>query len=69
MQAVIDFRLASLEPHRHVFETCRVSANLGGAEHIGPEDTFDADYGRLLERAMANQVKGDTSPAGFEPAS
>jgi len=31
MQAVIDFRLASLEPHRHVFETCRVSANFGGA--------------------------------------
>ena len=22
-----------------------------GAEHIGTEDTFDADYGRLLERA------------------
>jgi site-specific DNA recombinase len=24
-----------------------------GAEHIGPEDTFDGDYGRLLERAVA----------------
>ncbi|MGH9348758.1 MAG: hypothetical protein ACRD26_15985 [Vicinamibacterales bacterium] len=23
-----------------------------GAEHIGPADTFDADYGQLLERAM-----------------
>jgi hypothetical protein len=22
-----------------------------GHEHIGPEDTMDADYGRLLERA------------------
>jgi site-specific DNA recombinase len=24
-----------------------------GAEHIGPEDTFDGDYGRLLEKATA----------------
>jgi len=32
-----------------------------GTEHIGPEDTFDGDYGRLLERAY---VKGVTSPTG-----
>ena len=24
-----------------------------GAEHIGPEETYDADYGRLQERASA----------------
>ncbi len=36
-----------------------------GLEDIGPEDTFDGDYGRLLERAY---VKGVASPAGFEPA-
>ena len=35
-----------------------------GAEHIGPEDTFDGDYGRLL----AGVGKRDSSPAGFEPA-
>ena len=28
-----------------------------GTEHIGPEDTFDGDYGRLLERAQ-NSGKG-----------
>ena len=28
-----------------------------GTEHIGPEDTFDADYGRLLE-AVQNRGKG-----------
>ena len=27
-----------------------------GTEHIGPEDTFDADYGRLLE-AVQNRGK------------
>jgi hypothetical protein len=31
--------------------------------HIGPEDTFDGDYGRLLERAH-NCGKGVTSPTG-----
>ena len=33
-----------------------------GCENIGPEDTFDADYGRLLERVYG---KGVTSPTGF----
>ena len=31
-----------------------------GTEHIGPEDTFDADYGRLLE-AVQNRGKGVAS--------
>jgi hypothetical protein len=40
-----------------------------GAEHIGSEDTFDGDYGRLLEGAhklaMAPSVgKRGTSPTG-----
>ena len=35
-----------------------------GTEDIGPEDTFDGDYGRLLERVY---VKGMASPPGFEP--
>ena len=39
-----------------------------GTEHIGPEDTFDADYGRLLE-AVQNRGKGLASPTGFEPVS
>ena len=34
-----------------------------GTEHIGPEDTFDADYGRLLE-AVQNRGKGLASPTG-----
>jgi hypothetical protein len=37
-----------------------------GTEHLTPEDTFDADYGRLLDRA-AKRVEGGTSPMGFEP--
>ena len=28
-----------------------------GAEHLGPEDTMDGDYARLLERAQ-NALKG-----------
>ena len=36
-----------------------------GAAHIGPEDTFDADYGRLLARVMESP-KGGTSPAGTD---
>jgi hypothetical protein len=32
-----------------------------GTEHIGPEDTFDADYGRLLARVYG---KGVASPTG-----
>ena len=48
-----------------------------GCENIGSEDTFDADYGSLLERAYGSGSRtapprpngeGDTSPAGFEPA-
>ena len=35
-----------------------------GTEHIGPEDTFDADYGRLLE-AVQNSEKGLASPRGI----
>lgn len=35
--------------------------DIAGCEGIGPEDTFDGDYGRLLERV---HVKGDSSPAG-----
>ncbi len=39
--------------------------NRTGKEHLTPEDTFDADYGRLLEQAT---VIGMARPAGFEPA-
>jgi hypothetical protein len=35
-----------------------------GIEDLGPEDTFDGDYGRLLEHIY---VKGMASPPGFEP--
>jgi hypothetical protein len=37
-----------------------------GLEHLTPEDTFDGDYGRLLERAE-KRVLGMASPTGFEP--
>ena len=33
-----------------------------GCEGIGPEDTFDGDYGRLLDRVCVKRV---ASPAGF----
>ena len=36
-----------------------------GTEHIGPEDTFDTDYGRLLE-AVQNRGKGLASPRGTD---
>ena len=36
-----------------------------GTEHIGPADTFESDYGKLLERVY---VKGLARPAGLEPA-
>ena len=39
-----------------------------GHEHIGPEDTFEGDYGRLLEQAYRKGVKVLASPTGFEPA-
>jgi hypothetical protein len=35
-----------------------------GKEHLGPEDTFDGDYGRLLERAQ-NSGKRVASPRGL----
>ena len=37
-----------------------------GTEHIGPEDTFDADYGRLLE-AVQNHGKEVASLRGVLP--
>ena len=46
-------RPSDLDPH-----------DLSGTEGIGPEDTFDGDYGRLLDRAYG---KGVTSPRGLEP--
>ena len=36
-----------------------------GKEHLTPEDTFDGDYGRLLERAYDG--KGLASPRGILP--
>ena len=45
-----------------------MEVSYAGTEHIGPEDTFDADYGRLLE-AVQNRGKGLASPTGFEPVS
>ena len=33
---------------------------------LHPDETFDADYGQLLEKIYG---KGLASPAGFEPAS
>ena len=39
--------------------------DLSGTEDIGPEDTFEGDYGRLLERVY---VKGVASPPGFGAA-
>lgn len=35
-----------------------------GTENIGPEDTFDRDYGRVLERAYEKSVKVLASPTG-----
>jgi hypothetical protein len=35
-----------------------------GTEHIGPEDTFDGDYGRLLDAVLGQWV---ASPTGFDP--
>jgi DNA invertase Pin-like site-specific DNA recombinase len=42
----------------------RVDEGVTGAEGIGPEDTFDGDYGRLLDRAYQKSVKVVTSPTG-----
>ena len=38
-----------------------------GCEDIGPEETFEGDYGRLLDRAYEKGVKVLASPTGFEP--
>ncbi len=39
-----------------------------GLDEIGPEDTFDGDYNRLLEAAHAgNRAEVLASPPGFEP--
>ena len=35
-----------------------------GNENIGPEDTFDGDYGRMLDRAYQKSVKVLASPTG-----
>lgn len=35
-----------------------------GTEHIGPEDTFEGDYGRLLDRFHKNNAEGMASPTG-----
>ena len=43
-----------------------IEASGAGTEDIGPEDTCDADYGRLLE-AVQNRGKGLASPRGFIP--
>ena len=32
-----------------------------GTEHIGPDDTFDGDYGRLLEKKLKNSLRGGKS--------
>lgn len=40
-----------------------------GAEHIGLEDMFDADYGRLLERATAPFVDSGKWGSSLPPAS
>ena len=44
-----------------------VPGDVTGCEHIGPEETGEADYGRLLERATKNSVEVLASPTGFEP--
>jgi hypothetical protein len=45
-----------------------LESSQAGTEGIGPEDTHDADYGRLLEQATAvsdKNVKGVASPRGL----
>ena len=47
----------------------RIAGEPAGAGSTStPEDTCDADYGRLLEAAAQRCVKGMASPTGFEPA-
>lgn len=47
--------------------TWLVPGDITGREQIGPEDTFDGDYGRLLDRANPSSGKRVASPTGFEP--
>ena len=49
------FTGVSIEPPPWVVPYLR---DTRGAEHIGPDDTFDGDYGRLLERAAEQREKG-----------
>lgn len=43
--------------------------DLTGIEGIGPDDTGEADFGRLLDRVYEKSYAGGlASPAGFEPA-
>jgi hypothetical protein len=46
-----------------------VKAHTGptGAEDIQPHDTYDSDYGEMLDRAAKKHAEGGTSPTGFEP--
>ena len=46
--------------------------DLTGCENIGPEDTLDADYGRLLEAAMTRKGwrarrESNPRPTGSKP--
>jgi hypothetical protein len=44
-----------------------VRGDTTGCEDIGPEDTFDGDYGRLLDRAYEKLMKVLASPTGIAP--
>jgi hypothetical protein len=51
----------------------RETGNPLGLEHIGPEDTFDADYGRLLDAAITRKGlcarrESNPRPTGSKPA-
>ena len=45
--------------------------DLRGTKHITAEDTFEGDYGRIIESAQRALESGKSmaSPAGVEPAS
>ena len=45
-----------------------LAASVRGTEHIGPEDTLDSDYGRLLERVYAGAEKGWRARPAFAPS-
>jgi hypothetical protein len=44
-----------------------VKAAGGRPGNIDPEETFDGDYGRLLDQAAKKHAGGVASPTGFEP--